>query len=116
MRKLCEHCAEEDDAPVLPAAWEALGRSAAEAQWQRACGCAHCHQTGYRGRMGIYELVPLSGLLQQLANRQAPLQEMKALIKAQGHRGLLEDGLIKASKGLTSIKEVMRVAYVEQDS
>lgn len=53
--------------------------------------------------------------MQQLVNRQAPLQEMKALIKGQGHRGLLEDGLIKASKGLTS-EEVMRVAYVEQDS
>lgn len=65
--------------------------------------------------MGIYELIPLTGALQQLVNRQAPLQEMKALIRKQGHRGLLEDGLIKASRGLTSIEEVMRVAYVEQD-
>ncbi|GAB3394508.1 GspE/PulE family protein [Azotobacter armeniacus] len=115
VRKLCEHCAVSDEAPALPAAWQAMGRSAAEGSWKRACGCAHCHQTGYRGRMGIYELVPLTGPLQQLVNRQAPLQEMKALIKSQGHRGLLEDGLIKASKGLTSIEEVMRVAYVEQE-
>ncbi len=115
VRKLCEHCAEADEAPVLPAAWEALGRSVAVGRWKRARGCARCHHTGYRGRMGIYELVPLSGPLQQLVNRQAPLQEMKVLIKSQGHRSLLEDGLIKASKGLTSIEEVMRVAYVEQD-
>ncbi|GEM_PF-2035117 len=65
--------------------------------------------------MGIYELIPLTGALQQLVNRQAPLQEMKALIRKQGHRGLLEDGLIKASRGLTSIEEVMRVAFVEPD-
>jgi general secretion pathway protein E len=116
VRKLCEHCAQVDAAPVLPAAWLSKEHNSVEATWRRAIGCAHCHHTGYRGRMGIYELVPLSGPLQQLVNRQASLQEMKALIKSEGHRGLLEDGLIKASKGLTSIEEVMRVAYVEQDA
>ena len=115
VRKLCEHCAEVDAEPALPEAWQEKGRSAAEGVWKRARGCAHCHQTGYRGRMGIYELVPMTGPLQKLVNSQAPLQEIKALIKSQGHRGLLEDGLVKASKGFTSIEEVMRVAYVEQD-
>ncbi|AZZ46883.1 type II secretion system protein [Pseudomonadaceae bacterium SI-3] len=114
VRKLCRHCAEPDEAPVLPAEWHALG-GGGQGDWRRAVGCSHCHNTGYRGRMGIYELIPLTGALQQLVNRQAPLQEMKALIRKQGHRGLLEDGLIKASRGLTSIEEVMRVAYVEQD-
>lgn len=114
VRKLCEHCAEPDEAPVLPAEWHALD-AGEQGDWKRAVGCARCHNTGYRGRMGIYELIPLTGALQQLVNRQAPLQEMKALIRKQGHRGLLEDGLIKASRGLTSIEEVMRVAYVEQD-
>ena len=66
--------------------------------------------------MGIYELVPMSPALQQLITAQAPLQEIKTLLRRQGHQGLLEDGLIKASQGLTSIEEVMRVAYVEQDA
>ena len=113
VRKLCQHCAVVDEDPVLPSVWQVLGRESQD--WRRAIGCAHCHGTGYRGRIGIYELVPLTSALQQLVNRQAPLHEMKALIKRQGHRSLLEDGLIKASKGLTSIEEVMRVAYVEQD-
>jgi general secretion pathway protein E len=115
VRKLCEHCAVADDSPVLPDAWKAMGRSAQEGKWKRSVGCDRCHQTGYRGRMGIYELVPLTGPLQQLVNRQAPLNEMKELIKSQGWRGLLEDGLIKASKGLTSVEEVVRIAHV-QDS
>ncbi len=114
VRKLCGHCAAPDEAPVLPVEWHALGDNG-QGDWKRAVGCTRCHNTGYRGRMGIYELVPLTGALQQLVNRQAPLQEMKALIRKQGHRGLLEDGLLKASRGLTSIEEVMRVAYVEQD-
>lgn len=113
VRKLCEHCAVADDSPVLPDAWRAMGRSAQEGKWKRSIGCDRCHQTGYRGRMGIYELVPLTGPLQQLVNRQAPLNEMKELIKSQGWRGLLEDGLIKASKGLTSVEEVMRIAHVQ---
>lgn len=46
------------------------------------------------------ELAPLSGPLQQLVSRNAPLQEIKSLIKGLGHRGVLEDGLIKTSKGL----------------
>ncbi len=116
VRKLCEHCAEADASPVLPAAWAELASTVPDARWKRACGCTRCHQTGYRGRMGIYELVPMSPALQQLITAQAPLQEIKTLLRRQGHQGLLEDGLIKASQGLTSIEEVMRVAYVEQDA
>lgn len=112
VRKLCKHCAEPDPAPVLPN--EAI-RLVEHGLWKRAVGCVRCHNTGYRGRMGIYELIPLTGALQQLVNRQAPLQEMKTLIRKQGHRNLLEDGLIKASRGLTSVEEVMRVAFVEED-
>ena len=89
VRKLCEHCAEPDDAPVQ------RGRDVGRARpWKRAVGCPRCHNTGYRGRMGIYELIPLTGALQQLVNRRAAA-EMKALIRKQGHRGLLEDGLMK---------------------
>lgn len=50
----------------------------------RAVGCQHCHQTGYKGRLGIYELVSLDGQLQQMINSQAPLQEIKAVIRQQG--------------------------------
>lgn len=114
VRKLCPHCAVEDEAPVLPAEC-ANFEPASKPLWKQATGCAYCHYTGYRGRMGIYEMVPMSNALQQLVNRQAPLQEMKALVRRQGHRTLFEDGLLKASRGLTSVEEIMRVAYVEQD-
>lgn len=116
VRKLCEFCAQVDESPVLPEAWDELLPFVGEVHWKRACGCNYCHQTGYRGRMGIYELVPMSSELQQLIARQASLHEIKELLKEQGHQGLLEDGLIKASQGLTSIEEVMRVAYVGHDA
>ncbi|EKB27753.1 GspE/PulE family protein [Aeromonas dhakensis] len=115
VRRLCGQCAVEDDHPLLPQGWSSSQPAFAAANWKKAVGCPHCHHTGYRGRLGIYELVALDGELQQLVNRQAPLQEIKSLIRQQGQRTLFEDGLIKASRGLTSIEEVMRVAYVEHD-
>ncbi|MBL0559929.1 GspE/PulE family protein [Aeromonas hydrophila] len=115
VRRLCEQCAVDDDHPLLPEGWSSRQPVFAAANWKKAVGCQHCHHTGYRGRLGIYELVALDGELQQLINRQAPLQEIKSLIRQQGQRTLFEDGLIKASRGLTSIEEVMRVAYVEHD-
>ena len=115
VRRLCEQCAVDDDHPLLPQGWSISQPAFAAANWKKAMGCSHCHHTGYRGRLGIYELVALDGALQQLVNRQAPLQEIKSLIRQQGQRTLFEDGLIKASRGLTSIEEVMRVAYVEHD-
>lgn len=115
VRRLCEQCAVKDDNPLLPDGWTLEHPTLVSANWKKAVGCPHCHHTGYRGRLGIYELVSLNSELQQLVNRQAPLQEIKALIREQGQRSLFEDGLIKASKGQTSIEEVMRVAYVEND-
>ncbi len=115
VRCLCEHCAEKDVHPMLPRGWSVDSDLFVRSEWKRAKGCAYCHHTGYKGRLGIYELVSLDGQLQQMINRQASLQEIKAVIRQQGQRSLFEDGLIKASKGLTSIEEVMRVAYVEHD-
>ncbi|MGB5855886.1 MAG: ATPase, T2SS/T4P/T4SS family [Oceanisphaera sp.] len=115
VRRLCEHCAEPDGTPTLPAGFSLTHPTLTAANWHKAVGCEHCHHTGYKGRLGIYELVPLSNGVQQLINAQAPLSEIKALVRAQGHRSLFEDGLIKASKGVTSIEEVTRVALVDQD-
>ena len=115
VRRLCEHCAEPDAAAVLPTGYSLNHPSLHAANWHKAVGCEHCHHTGYKGRLGIYELVPLNHGVQQLINAQAPLSEIKALVRAQGHRSLFEDGLIKASKGVTSIEEVTRVALVDQE-
>ena len=116
VRKLCEHCAQPDPAPVLPTGFSLANPSLAAGNWHKAAGCEYCHHTGYKGRLGIYELVPLGNGIQQLINNQAPLAEIKALVRAQGHRSLFEDGLIKASKGVTSIEEVTRVALTDQDA
>jgi general secretion pathway protein E len=114
VRKTCSHCAEKIDPPDfiidqlngIPS--ELLGDN-----WVRCPGCEYCQHTGFRGRMGIYELVPMSAELQDLIVGGAHLNELKQVAKSQGHRTLFQDGLIKASHGRTTLDEVTRLTLTE---
>ena len=81
--------------------------------WIAARGCDACDRTGYSGRIGIYELVPMTSELQDLIVSGAKVTELKALALRQGHRTLLEDGALKASQGHTSPEEVSRLTLEE---
>ncbi|HET7655372.1 MAG TPA: ATPase, T2SS/T4P/T4SS family [Luteimonas sp.] len=78
-------------------------------QWKEARGCPKCLDTGYRGRLGLYEMIPVSERMQHLIVSGASVNEMKAQARAEGHRFLREDGLLKAWQGLTTVEEVLRV-------
>ena len=112
VRRLCPHCAEP--AEVLPAV-EALvaplldAPAPAPGQWKRAVGCHHSQGTGYRGRLGIYELVDVTPQLQELILERATAEQMRRLASEQGGRTLREDGLLKARLGQTTVEEVIRV-------
>ena len=114
VRKPCLRCAEPVPLPALaeePAA--ALPEGLLGQGWVTAQGCDACQHTGYRGRTGIYELVPMSAELQDRIVAGAPLNDLKRFAAAQGHRSLFQDGLIKASQGRTTLDEVMRLALTE---
>ncbi len=117
VRRLCPHCA-MPDAHVLPAIAEEAERWAARvlpgepARWMAAKGCSQCQQTGYRGRMGIYELVPVTEAMQQAVVAGASHQQLRAMAREDGCRFLREDGLLKAWQGVTSVDEVLRVTAV----
>lgn len=74
-----------------------------------ASGCSHCQGTGYRGRLGIYEMIDVLPQMQELIMQRAPVEHMRRLASSQGFRTLREDGFIKAWLGLTSVDEVHRV-------
>ena len=111
VRKACQHCA----TPAQPsmAALDVLdGASAAFVgdRWLRTEGCDACQHTGFRGRMGIYELVPMSDELQGMIVSGTNVNDLKNHAhRQQGHRTLLQDGMVKASQGLTTVEEVMRL-------
>src|SRR5579862_3162412 len=75
----------------------------------RGVGCEMCSQTGYRGRTGLYELMPLSETLRERIVKQAALAEIRAVAYAEGMVSLRDAGLEKAREGVTTVEEVMRL-------
>jgi type IV pilus assembly protein PilB len=73
-------------------------------------GCVRCNNTGYRGRLGIYEVMPVTDELRRQILDQAGADEMRVTARSEGMRTLREDGLVKIKEGETSVAEVLRVA------
>jgi len=116
VRKICQHCKQ----PYTPTLEEITkmrlqGRDPAGFASFKGAGCAHCNRTGYRGRVGVFEVLTVDALVRELISRDAT---EAALLKAAmdgGMRYLLEDGLEKITQGITSIEELLRVVYVRDE-
>jgi type IV pilus assembly protein PilB len=79
-----------------------------------AKGCNRCHETGYRGRRGIYEILPMSSALREQTVNHATLDTIRATAKEQGMRTLLEEGALAVMQGVTTVEEMMRVCAMDQ--
>ena len=108
VRKLCPHCSEPAEAPTF------LSNELPEGEWRKPVGCHKCQGRGYRGRIGVYELVAVNAAMRDLITHSAPLAEIRKAARASGSRSLLDDGLLKASRGVTSVEEVLRVCSIEE--
>jgi type IV pilus assembly protein PilB len=75
-----------------------------------ARGCSRCSYSGYKGRVGLYEVMAITDEIRKLALARAPGPEIADLAVRQGMRLLRDDGIEKVRNGLTSIAEVTRVA------
>ncbi len=72
-------------------------------------GCSRCGSTGFKGRVGIYEIMEMDEELTKMINAHATANEIRSYARAQGMLTMMEDGLIKAKMGTTTISEVLRV-------
>lgn len=79
----------------------------------RGKGCQNCHGTGFKGRVGIHELVEVSEAMRELISTNAPLYKIQTEAKRLGLKSLREDALKKALLGLTTLEEVERVTVPE---
>jgi general secretion pathway protein E len=118
VRRLCEACAQPAPAPEAVEELSSGLRSrypsvfSQDAAWKVPAGCAQCRGSGYRGRIGIYEMVEVTTAVQEAIMRQASAADLVAIARGEGYRSLREDGLVKAWRGLTSVDEVLRVTGV----
>jgi type II secretory ATPase GspE/PulE/Tfp pilus assembly ATPase PilB-like protein len=76
----------------------------------RGRGCAHCNNTGYRGRAGIHELLIASDEVKRLIQTRARAAEILARAKADGMTTLVQDGIVKSLQGITDLAQVRAVA------
>ncbi len=110
-RKLCERCKQAytpDRAELVEAGY--LEHQLDEVhELYRPVGCPHCATTGYRGRFGLYEVMPMSEEIERLTVERASSEAIRTVALEQGMIELRADGLLKAAKGLTSIEEIARV-------
>ncbi|AZC21436.1 GspE/PulE family protein [Pseudomonas sp. CMR5c] len=110
VRTLCRHCKQ----PVVLDAdqWRSLApaeRLPASLHAHRAIGCAECRGTGYRGRVGIYEIMRLNDVLRPLIQPDLDLAGLRRLAAADGMRSLRLAAAQKVTQGLTSLEEALRV-------
>jgi general secretion pathway protein E len=103
VRRLCPECAAPAPRDTSPE-----GGSPASAE-KIAVGCAACRQTGYRGRLGIFELLLVDDIVRRQIQARATAAEINTAVRAAGMHTLRDDGVAKAAAGLTSIEDVLRV-------
>ncbi len=111
-RRLCDWCKEEyapTEAELAAARWPEEDVKLPEILW-RPTGCRNCAGTGYRGRIALHEVMPVTPEIEALAIRRASSNDIRRVAVDQGMYDLRADGLAKASGGQTSVREVMRVA------
>lgn len=77
-------------------------------------GCSHCGNSGYRGRLGVFELMTMNSRIRELAFQGASTQELRKEAIKLGMTTLYDDAILKTCKGITTIDEVFRVAKKAQ--
>src|SRR4051794_27320196 len=114
VRKVCPKCRQRVEPPAHILQGIGLRPDIAKkANFMKGKGCSHCNKTGYRGRMGIYELMGMTSQIRDMTFKGEPTQNIRKMARKQGMRTLFEDGMIKALKGLTTVDEVLRITHHE---
>ena len=115
VRKLCKHCR----APVQPkpehvALLKLAVESPAVPETYQGTGCEQCDGTGYRGRVGLYEILTVTSSIRQQMLIDTSEEALWKAARSEGMTTLLEDGLAKVAEGLTSLDEVLRVVTIRR--
>ena len=110
VRKCCSHCQEEYEVQENSSEKQMLGE-----YWhrglrlKRSCGCAHCHGTGYKGRLALQEVFVVTSGVREAILQGVDRQRLQELVEREGMRTLWQDGIDKVIEGKTTLSELKRV-------
>jgi len=112
VRLVCPKCKEPSSPPESEIkAARITPEQIKKATFMKGKGCKNCNGTGYRGRKGIFELMPMNSVLREMTFNREPTQTIRRRAWETGMRTLLEDGVAKALKGMTTLEEVMSICH-----
>ena len=117
VRRVCDSCAEPDvlEPGQATIAREELGAAFASAQFKRGRGCTYCNNSGYQGRIGVYELVEIDDSMAVSLHNGDPVAFGAAVRAQPGYRSLRQSAMQLAASGQTTMDQVMRATFGLED-
>src|SRR5581483_9362317 len=114
VRRICTKCKEETRPTTdMLADLQMTGQDIAGKRFYRGRGCEHCNNTGYRARVGLFELMVLNDELREMIMRNASTDELRDRARSYGMVTLRDAGMEAVYKGLTTVEEVVRETIME---
>ena len=113
VRLICKHCKEEVPRDEMRRLTRDLGEDVPEKLY-RGAGCRNCQNTGFRGRQGVFEMMPVTDEVRSLILTRSSSRDIRKIAIGQGMKSLREDGWRLAGEGRTTIEEVMRMTKDEE--
>jgi type IV pilus assembly protein PilB len=110
-RKLCTQCKKPEEIPPEALLEAGFSEEDIDGTWQcyGPVGCDHCFGTGYKGRVGIYEVMPISDAMRQIIMRAGNALDIAEQARKDGVKNLRQSGLLKVKQGMTSLEEIEAV-------
>lgn len=111
VRRLCTNCIKryKPNEQVIASLENSLGSKIKVEHFYKGQGCAECNNSGYKGRIGIYEVIEVNDEIRELITKQVSASQIEQIAVKNGMVKLLEDGINKAASGITTIEEALRV-------
>jgi MSHA biogenesis protein MshE len=111
VRRICESCATEHKLETHERSWVEglLGKPVGSIQFKRGTGCPHCNNTGYRGRVGVYEFLEMNAEMADALRRNDAADFSRLAQVSPGFRSLAQSAMVHARAGVTTIEEVLRI-------
>ena len=112
VRRLCPHCKEKYELdPELAKRYNLIPGE----PFYRPVGCLHCRKLGYRGRVGVFEVIKITPLMARLIQNKTPLSQLREAARSEGMKLLFDSAIDKVREGLTSLEAALNVAMSGDD-